>query len=124
MSKSTLVHAMPARFTSRISVRMPSMPSRPGSARNQSGSRPTEINAPRVMSPEMPLNGWRIPIGMSGAVRDTAAGVEYDDFGVARDTTIAHHRREHRERSASLRRPVDARLPAQLPGRDPDLVFA
>src|SRR5204863_5855435 len=124
MSKSTFVHAIPARFTSRISVPIPSIPSRPGNARNQSGSRPTEISAPRVMSPEMPLNGCRIPIGMSGAVRRSDAGVENDDFGVGGNAPVVHHDRKHSQRRTSFRRCVDAGLAADLSRRRSDLVFA
>src|SRR5688572_16947069 len=62
MSKSTLVHAISPRTTGPTRTPTLSSPNLPGSARNQSGSRPTPTSAPRVMSPEIPLNGSRIAI--------------------------------------------------------------
>src|SRR5581483_3025229 len=69
MSKSTLVHARPARCTSPISTRTPSSPKRAGSARSHSGSRPQAMSAPRVMSPAMPENGSRIARGIRRSKR-------------------------------------------------------
>src|SRR5690348_8525933 len=114
MVKSTLVHAMPARFTSLISTPTPSSDSVAGSARNHAGSNPTPMSAPSVMSPEMPLKGWRIATVMSEPVGCATAGVEHNNLGVRPDALVGRHLLEHGQCAAALGRRVDAGL-----ARDP-----
>src|SRR5256885_6277636 len=123
MSKSTFVHAIPARFTSLICVVTPSSPRRAGNPRRNSGSSPTETSAPGVMSPETPLKGCRIAIGILRAVRGAGAGVEHDDLGVVSDPAVARHLTSHRQGTSAFRRRIDPGRASELDGRGADRVL-
>ena len=125
ISKSTFVHTISERRTRWMRTSTPSRPSRPGSARSHSAASPTSRSAPSVMSPEIPLKGSRMPIGIACKATDSPGGagsgarrrgsaitaprarVEDDDLLVARDPPRGHERAAHRERAPALGGGVD-----------------
>src|SRR5436305_2701046 len=128
ISKSTFLHAMSPRFTSAMRTPTPSIPNDDGSARSHSASRPTSRSAPNVMSPEIPLNGSRMPTFMmrfvSYAVRRTAAGVEDDHFRVVRYAARCNQLFGHGQCAAALGRGVDTRRPRKAMRTGDDRLLA